>query len=593
MNSEQMVQVLGTVAMEPKGDYSSEVYYEKLNIVLYNNSTYIAKQPSLGIPPTNSNYWQFISSSGLSDVDVVDNLDSTDATKVLSAKQGKILNDTINSYDYYTEITVKQEIYNDTTCYITTIPFKDKENNEIIPYVKYNNGLDISDYARRNKTTISMNCTLGVINPESGLSENAVVISDGEIIYNNMNPPTFLNDYYKFVGIKDGRIFTDYQANITTGEQMIADDVKQAFLCFGKLVDNGTITSYAQDSEDDVMSNYYPRQTIGVKSDKTIIVLTCDGRSTIDRGLTGIETAQLLIEKGCINAWNLDGGGSSNTVYKGSRVNKYISNFGLSTKERHIAFSLNFKKPTINKNVDEVMSNIGTEKANIIKMLMPLIPTPIYENPLDCDEFIEGINIITGYNSTNSPNNEATGYLLSIPISSNKNASFGKYCRQIWLSRDSNNIYVRSYIVDTFTRWQRLNSLFSAEINPVANQALGIGSNYNTIELSNVSDYMPSSLSVNANNQIITSIKGSIQVMAYFNLDIQLDTNVTIRLKKNNTNLKSVTISCKAGGKYQIFLIKQLVLDTSDTFEFTCNSDNNTGGVNTISGGNIEVLQNI
>lgn len=59
MNNEMSI-VLGTVAMEPKGEYNSETYYEKLNTVLYNDSTYMAKKASTGVLPTNTEYWQLI-----------------------------------------------------------------------------------------------------------------------------------------------------------------------------------------------------------------------------------------------------------------------------------------------------------------------------------------------------------------------------------------------------------------------------------------------------------------------------------------------------------------------------------------------------
>ena len=58
--NEQMSVVLGTVAMEPKGEYSAEAYYEKLNTVLYNDSTYMAIKPSHNILPTDTEYWQLI-----------------------------------------------------------------------------------------------------------------------------------------------------------------------------------------------------------------------------------------------------------------------------------------------------------------------------------------------------------------------------------------------------------------------------------------------------------------------------------------------------------------------------------------------------
>ena len=95
MNNEQMSVVLGIVAMTPKGEYSSEAYYEKLNTVLYNDSTYMAIKPSTGVLPTDTEYWQLIGGGVTKEYvqgQVVDNLDSNETTKSLSAKQGNNLN---------------------------------------------------------------------------------------------------------------------------------------------------------------------------------------------------------------------------------------------------------------------------------------------------------------------------------------------------------------------------------------------------------------------------------------------------------------------------------------------------------------------
>lgn len=96
--------VLGTVAMEPKGEYSVEAYYEKLNTVLYNDSTYMAIKPSHNILPTDTEYWQLIGGGVTKEYvaeQTVDNLDSTSTTKPLSANQGKNLNNKISgSYSF-------------------------------------------------------------------------------------------------------------------------------------------------------------------------------------------------------------------------------------------------------------------------------------------------------------------------------------------------------------------------------------------------------------------------------------------------------------------------------------------------------------
>ena len=52
--------IAGRVAIVPKGEYSNEVTYDKLDLVMYNNDAYIAKKTSTGIEPTNEEYWMLI-----------------------------------------------------------------------------------------------------------------------------------------------------------------------------------------------------------------------------------------------------------------------------------------------------------------------------------------------------------------------------------------------------------------------------------------------------------------------------------------------------------------------------------------------------
>ena len=89
-------EVLGIVAMEPKGEYDADTYYEKLNVVTYNKSSYVAKQKTQGNLPTNTTYWQLLG-GGVQVEDIVDNLESDDSDKPLSAKQGKVLKELIDN----------------------------------------------------------------------------------------------------------------------------------------------------------------------------------------------------------------------------------------------------------------------------------------------------------------------------------------------------------------------------------------------------------------------------------------------------------------------------------------------------------------
>lgn len=65
-----------------------------------------------------------------------------------------------------------------------------------------------------------------------------------------------------------------------------------------------------------------PRTLIGQKADKTFVLAVTQGRGTGGKGLTGTESAKLMLELGCHVAINGDGGGSSTMDIEGKVVNK-------------------------------------------------------------------------------------------------------------------------------------------------------------------------------------------------------------------------------------------------------------------------------
>ncbi len=65
-----------------------------------------------------------------------------------------------------------------------------------------------------------------------------------------------------------------------------------------------------------------PRTAIGYTRDNHLIMLTADGREGASIGLTLMELANLMKELGCVNAMNLDGGGSTVMYVNGQVVNK-------------------------------------------------------------------------------------------------------------------------------------------------------------------------------------------------------------------------------------------------------------------------------
>lgn len=65
----------------------------------------------------------------------------------------------------------------------------------------------------------------------------------------------------------------------------------------------------------------HPRSAIGYTKDKKVIVFVCEGRSDSAAGLTLPQMAEVMKELGCIEALNLDGGGSTCLLINGKEVN--------------------------------------------------------------------------------------------------------------------------------------------------------------------------------------------------------------------------------------------------------------------------------
>ena len=79
-----------------------------------------------------------------------------------------------------------------------------------------------------------------------------------------------------------------------------------------------------------------------------MLIVSCDARTDIDVGLTSDELQNIMLDLGCVQAWNLDGGGSTSTIIKGSKLNKNIEPISYNS-----SINLIKKKDKINKEVDE------------------------------------------------------------------------------------------------------------------------------------------------------------------------------------------------------------------------------------------------
>lgn len=69
------------------------------------------------------------------------------------------------------------------------------------------------------------------------------------------------------------------------------------------------------------INDHHPRTAIGYTKDNHLIILVCEGRSETAAGLTLNQEARILKDIGCVEALNLDGGGSSCMLINGRETN--------------------------------------------------------------------------------------------------------------------------------------------------------------------------------------------------------------------------------------------------------------------------------
>ena len=327
----------------------------------------------LGKDSYNDGKMAFYKIRELINTDVVDGDNIIAITNDNSLVGEKIKNHSIEEIYkncFYEEITYSSNRVNDTDYYLTTIPKYDNDGNIINLYVdKYTGAIDNSPnkYAQKNLTSFTSNAALAIKDSDDQYHQT-LIISDGQIINPVYNFVTPLPNFYQYICFDDERNITSYQANATTPEYILSQGVKQAFLVWWKLINEGQIETYddpAYNLTDDV------RQVLGVKNNGDIVLLTNDGRSSVSKGFTSTQAANILLANGVVNAWELDGGGSSSTNVKTIKINRNVDE-GM-TFDRSIKYTLNAKKQTSYKNVGKAYAEISKQKQELNKQIMDYV----------------------------------------------------------------------------------------------------------------------------------------------------------------------------------------------------------------------------
>lgn len=146
-----------------------------------------------------------------------------------------------------------------------------------------------------------------------GFRDNGIIIREG-LLYRDNAARDMMALY------TDGSMKILKEKDVSA-EQLVKDGVFNS-LSFGPaLVVDGEIVSEETLQKSGVRGSN-PRTGIGMIEPNHYIVIVADGRSDYSSGITLDYFAQSFLDRGCMQAYNLDGGGSSTMVFRGRLVNK-------------------------------------------------------------------------------------------------------------------------------------------------------------------------------------------------------------------------------------------------------------------------------
>ena len=182
--------------------------------------------------------------------------------------------------------------------------------------------------------------------PQYGMQ---VAIRDGQVIEFSTNRLKIPENGYVIVGPKDKLLELSVQksVDIKLSTNPNWDGVKHIISGGPYLIKNGDIYIDVAEQKLNAITGRNPRTAIGITTDKNLVLITVDGREESSIGMTLTELAYFMKEIGCIEAMNLDGGGSSVMYVDGNIVNTPSIKGGIAISN---AFTVSIGKEKISMN---------------------------------------------------------------------------------------------------------------------------------------------------------------------------------------------------------------------------------------------------
>ena len=227
--------------------------------------------------------------------------------------------------DSKTSITLKRYRAYDSDIYVADITVSDAS--------ALKTALANNTYGRNITDTTSdiadeNNAILAINGDYYGARQSGYVIRNSKLYRNTSGDRDALviqkNGEFKFVSESE-----------TSAEQLLQDGALQVF-SFGPVLLNNSEISVGENEEVGMAMASNPRTAVGYLGNNHYVFVVSDGRTSESAGLSLYELASFMKEIGVVDAYNLDGGGSSTMVFKGEIINNPTTN-GHSNQERAVS----------------------------------------------------------------------------------------------------------------------------------------------------------------------------------------------------------------------------------------------------------------
>lgn len=372
-------------------------------------------------------------------------------TAVVQAALAEI-NGKLDDPGYYEGITVTTGTYinennAETTYYLVSIPPTDTDGDNIPIVANYDPDTTPLIHAQKELTTLTTNTSLELRTSLPG------VISGGEVIRASAWNESAQYPYVVYVGFDEDRVPHEYPVD-TPLATMISEGITEATVAYYRLVIDGAARDVSNIGLSAAQLRVNPRNAMFVKSDNTLCFLLCDGRDGSNEGLTPSELADLMVENGAVQGWNLDGGGSSSMVLKGSKLNRNIDGGG--TLDRTVSVTWNVPHKFVNTAIQKAFANTGVEKQRIIQQLMPEIQTNGIKTVANVSmaSLTDGIYYIV--NASDSPTAIDDGFCVVFE----KYTGTAGLKKLIWYPYAADCMWMNSYTGTDWTGWKAIDVLY-------------------------------------------------------------------------------------------------------------------------------------